>query len=183
MIGPIRCSMPQGCLDPVCRVGNRLVLPNAQNFPAAQGECRFGAQIARDIRLQLRLPICPVGPRQGSVLWAPVPEAPVDEDRDTIAREDNVGSRSDPGFHNGVVDPKPSTTRVKLAAKKPLGKRVAATVGSHRRACCGVRRRRVRGWRHVGRMPWGAVRRPGGRRDGSSADASDLLPSDRSVGA
>jgi hypothetical protein len=174
--------MPKYCLDPVGDFGDRLVLPDAHNYPAAQRERRIGAQIARDIGLQLRLPVRPVGSRQGPVLWTPVPEASIHKDRDTIAREDDVWSRSNPALCDRVINPKPTATSMKLAANKPLGKSVAATVSPHRRACRNVRREGIRSRRHRVRMPWSVVRRPSRRPYRSSADPWDPSLSYRAGG-
>lgn len=68
------------------------VLPEAQDEPALAHEVRVGLAIPLDIASQLSPPPGCVADRLGRVVRASMPEAPVDEDGDARAREEDVGA-------------------------------------------------------------------------------------------
>lgn len=72
-------------------LAGRLVLPSAKNRPSSAFEGLISVMIALPILTDLRSPVLLVGPGHRVVLRASVPEAAVDEDRDFLPREDQVG--------------------------------------------------------------------------------------------
>lgn len=88
-IGSARCANRGG--HPVGGGGSGLVLPDAHDGPASLDERAINQTVSRNVALELRLPVLRVGPGVGRVLGAPMPEAPVDEDRDPGAREYDIG--------------------------------------------------------------------------------------------
>lgn len=94
----------EGCTDPSDGVCGGLVLPDAQDRPAGRGQCALVFEIASTGGLQLAGPPHGVGSREGGVLGAPVPEAPVDEHGDTCAREDDVGLASESGDRSAMLE-------------------------------------------------------------------------------
>jgi hypothetical protein len=61
--------------------------------------------IALDVAVELRKPIFGVAARLASMLWASMPEAPIDEDGDPSPREDDVSSYSQARDPNRIVLP------------------------------------------------------------------------------
>lgn len=72
-------------------LAGRLVLPSAKNRPSGALEVLISVMIALPILTDFRSPVLLVGPGHRVVLRAPVPEATVDEDRDLVPRENQVG--------------------------------------------------------------------------------------------
>ncbi len=72
------------------------------------------------------------------MLWATVPEAAVDEDRDSLAREGAIRPTPPIGHERGVVNAIAKAGGVKQAADRYLGRCVAAHVRSHDRLGCSV---------------------------------------------
>lgn len=77
-------------LDTISRFVGRNVLPETQDVPASLGELTIGVGVSSLVALDLPPPPVAVGSRPDVVLRAPVPEAPVDVDRQTYAGESNV---------------------------------------------------------------------------------------------
>jgi len=75
----------------------RLVLPEPQDGPADFVQCLVVATVTSDVAVELGLPPRAVGLRVRSVLWTPMPEAPVDEDRQPVSRECDVDATSKAG--------------------------------------------------------------------------------------
>lgn len=73
--------------------GRILVLPDLKDKPTGLGELLVVAVIPFNIAQELCSPILLVGPaRVSPMARAPVPKAPVHEDRDPCGAEDNVRS-------------------------------------------------------------------------------------------
>jgi hypothetical protein len=84
---------PKGCLLTI-RFG--LALPDAENAPASGDQCVIGVPIALDVGRDLLSPAFRVGPAKHlrSVHRAAVPVAAVHEDREAVARQDEVRSEA-----------------------------------------------------------------------------------------
>jgi hypothetical protein len=71
-----------------------LVLPDPKNMPAVRDQLGIVPAVALDVPLELREPVRRVCSRTDAVLRALMPEASVDEDRDPLAREDDIRATS-----------------------------------------------------------------------------------------
>lgn len=69
----------------------RLMLPSAKKRPSGTLEGLAGVMIALLILTDLRRPELLVGPGHCVMFRAPVPETPVDDDRELLPGEDDVG--------------------------------------------------------------------------------------------
>jgi hypothetical protein len=92
-----RCSTPltspiDDRLDSIGRCRGVLVLPDPHDRPSGVRQRVVVAPVASDIPIELCLPVVAVGARSRAVLWAPVPEAAVDEHGHARTREDDVGA-------------------------------------------------------------------------------------------
>jgi hypothetical protein len=74
----------------------RLVFPQPYDRPAGLAERGVGGSIAFDILLKLRLPVPRIGRWLATVLGARMPEAAVNEHRDSPRRENDVWPNSHP---------------------------------------------------------------------------------------
>lgn len=126
-------------LDAIGDLDRRLVFPSAHNDPPKGMELLVGVAIPCDVAIQLGSPVRRVGARIGSVLRAPVPEAPVDEDGELMSSEHDV-RLSPPTARQPDREPRTeaSSTPVKDRTHGYLGRGVAPCVGAHGR----TRRRR-----------------------------------------
>jgi len=143
-----RTSFPRdhrgdGCFDATRGRLRSLVFPYAVNLPTGRREHTVVASVTFDVGCELLSP--PAGVRGGlrAMSRAAVPEAAVNENGDSRAYEDDVGSTPYAGYGR-VVDAVAQSALVQLSAKRQLGLRVAPTVGAHRGAG-GRRGRRRRG--------------------------------------
>lgn len=84
--------MPVAALDEVGRRGRVLMLPDPQHRPTKIAQLPALPGVPLDIRLELVLPPLAVVAGRGSVLGAPVPEAAIDEHRQSSPREAHVRS-------------------------------------------------------------------------------------------
>src|SRR5699024_3363246 len=111
-----------------------LVLPEPEDAPSCVGERACGPEIAFSVRNDLRPPIGDVGLRLHVMLRAAVPEAPVDEDCDPNAREDDV--RSAPAIRRirGEVHAIAEAGCVQATTDLELDGGVSACVRAHRAA-------------------------------------------------
>ena len=62
----------------------------AERAPPGGGQGLIDPVIASHVAVELRPPVVAVGAGAGPVLWAPMPEAAVDEDGDPPPREDDI---------------------------------------------------------------------------------------------
>lgn len=95
------------------------VLPVAEHCPAVLAEDRVGFAVSFDVSLQFREPVVPVSFRDCRVLWAPVPETPVNEDRDLLASEHDVCAAS--SAERRVVDSIPEACLVQQPSHGDFG--------------------------------------------------------------
>lgn len=110
------------------------VLPRTHHGPAAGAEFGVVSRISRAVLLDFRRPVFGVRRRrERPVLGAPVPEAPVDKERESLLGEDHVWSDRTCGTlgPDGKVDPEPQTFRVKPGTNGSLETRVASAVRRH----------------------------------------------------
>lgn len=114
------------------------MLPETQDLPARLEEQGVGVGVAFSVALDLWAPVATVGSCSGSVLWASVPVAAVDEHGDLGACEDEVCSAVEAGEWTGI-DAVSESEGVDGSSYGHLGLGVAAPVALHRRA--GSRRR------------------------------------------
>src|SRR4051794_11799865 len=103
----------------------RLVLPVAQDCPSSGLERGGVAPVALHVAVELLRPVRVVCPRRRPVVWASVPEAPVDKDCHARPDEHDVGSTSEPP-DGGVVLSKSKPTTMQRAAYCDLGRGVSA---------------------------------------------------------
>lgn len=109
------------------------MFPDSVDCPSRLGEFMVVSSVAIDVRLELLLPPSSVRRRSRCVLGAAVPEAPVDEHDQSVAREDDVRSAAE-SDDRGVVYTEASATLVELSSQRELRAGVAASIGAHRRA-------------------------------------------------
>jgi hypothetical protein len=89
-----------------------LMLPDANNFPTARRQFGVVSAVATGVAFELRDPVCAVSVRQVPVLWAPVPEAAIDEHSNASAVKDDVRATGKLSDRPHVL-PEPETSLVK----------------------------------------------------------------------
>lgn len=119
-----------GCDDDLRDCIRILMFPEAEHSPSGIAQKVVCLAIALDVPLQLRQPIVGVALGQARMLWTPVPEAAVDEDRNLPLREHNIRSASPP--ERSEIYSVPHTRGVDSASHSGLRLRVAPAVGEHR---------------------------------------------------
>lgn len=105
------------------------MLPNAYHYPSLLPEFHVGVGIPPTVRLDLISPPVCVLFRPRAVLRTAVPEAPVDEDRDSLAGEGDVGATTE--VRQGVVHAKAETAAVKQRPKRGLGGGIPLSLRLH----------------------------------------------------
>ena len=146
----------------------RLVLPDPNDGPTLRFESCVRIGVAAPVALDLRPPPLGVLLRPGAVLGAPVPEAPVDEDRNPKPGKGDVGAA--PEVRQGIVDPKAEPAAVEQRAKSGLCSGVPLSLRLH--ATQGIRR-------GSGRVPPYAL----GHRDESTAAMATRIERRKDEGA
>ena len=113
-----------------------LMFPEPEDRPSCGGKPLIGVPIASAVPGDLLFPVVGVGRSLGVVLWAAVPEAAVEEDRDALSGEDHVSSapkvRKGPGSY-----PVSKSEGMRGPAQGHFGTGVTAPVGLHASACSG----------------------------------------------
>jgi hypothetical protein len=71
------------------------MLPDADDLPSCLGKGIIVVAVASDVAIELLGPVIGVRARRGPVLRAPMPEAPVNEHRDPLPGEYDVGSAAE----------------------------------------------------------------------------------------
>ena len=71
------------------------MLPNAKNFPSTVPESSCDFKITSFVRFELLLPEFLVGGGHGAVLRAAVPEAPINENSQSLRAEHEIGLSED----------------------------------------------------------------------------------------
>lgn len=106
------------------------MLPDPDTQPSCLGEECVNLPVPIDVALELRSPVIRVGLWIRRVIGAAVPEAPIDEDGDTSAPKDEIGSSPD-RFQGSSGDPISKALAVEYAAKREFRGRVARSVSLH----------------------------------------------------
>ncbi len=111
-------------------VVERVVLPDANDYPAGRGERHVRFFVSLAVPVDLGGPPCRVAPRDPAMLRAPMPETPVDEHGDLRAREGNVdGPARNP--RNRLLHPESKTACMERLPEPDLRERVSARVLGH----------------------------------------------------
>lgn len=118
------------------------MFPHTDDRPTLGLHTRRCIEIAIPVGLQLLLPVVDVDARSASVVSTAVPEAPVDEDRDLVAREHHVGSPPEGGDRSSA-DTEPQSESVEVPTQGQFRFRVRALVPDHDSATTGARRPRL----------------------------------------
>jgi hypothetical protein len=95
------------------------MLPNPDDLPSGLGKGIVVVAVASDVAIELLGPVVGVCARRGPVLRAPMPEAPVNEHRDSLAWEYDVSSAAK-SLQRSMVLPKPEPPLMQLRAKRQL---------------------------------------------------------------
>ena len=119
------------------------MLPEPHDGPTCASELLRRVAVALTVPLQLIAPLCGVGLRHRAMQRAAMPDASIDEDRDAMANEGDVGAGPQIGEWL-VVESKPKTASMKDQAKMSFGLDIASSDTLH--ACrigggSGVRKR------------------------------------------
>lgn len=120
----------QRLLDEVGRQLRGGVLPCPHHCPSQGGKACVSGTVALSVRVQLLRPPFRVRDRDGLVVGALVPEAAVDEDHNTRAREHDVGSTAEGGLRP-VVHSKAAAASVEDAPQLDLGFGVLRALARH----------------------------------------------------
>src|SRR4051794_33338127 len=89
-----RPTFAHGRLDAIRSLFRFLVFPHTDHCPSRIEQRSVGSSIASLIGVNFLSPPRRVRLRPGCVLWAPMPEAPVNKDRNPCPREYQIGSPS-----------------------------------------------------------------------------------------
>src|SRR4051794_39959051 len=103
------------------------MLPDAYDSPASVNELLVLPAVPRHVRVKFRRPPWAVVPRRGPVVWAPVPEAAIHEDRETRPSEHDVR----PTGQLPVLLAEPEPAAVQLPAQCQLRASVTARHALH----------------------------------------------------
>lgn len=122
--------MAHGAFHAAGGLAGVLMLPDAQHPPPRSTQPAIGVCIAQSIGLDLCPPIRGVGLWPGPMLGTPVPEAAIDEDRNTSAGEEDVcaPSKARQGL---AIDPKPESATMQQRTDGQLRPGVTRAVRSH----------------------------------------------------
>jgi hypothetical protein len=106
------------------------VLPEAQHLPAMLLKVSNRSRVALAVLDELLRPPGAVGSRHLAVIGAAVPEAPVDEDGNLLAREGDV-DRTTWEVRNWILDPVSASGGMQESAERDLWSGVAPRVSAH----------------------------------------------------
>ena len=109
------------------------MFPNPQDAPSGCGEAFVGIEIAPLVRLNLVSPEIGIALGARAMLWATVPKAAVDEDRNAMAREGDIWPRCAPPSANPKIHAVPEPSSVQQGSDCELRLRVTALRGTHGR--------------------------------------------------
>ena len=112
-------------------LGRHLVLPYPDDDPPCGREGDIVAAIASDIPVELLTPPLAVGLGCLTMQRTAVPEASVDEHRDTSTCEDDIGSHEHRVNHEAEVLAEPEPAGVQDRPETELGSGVRSAVGLH----------------------------------------------------
>jgi hypothetical protein len=99
-------------LDAICRVDDRLVLPDANHEPTVPCQTGIVPSIASDVRRELRRPVVGVLLRGFVVKWAHMPEASINEHCDATTREADVDADTRSRHSHQMVFPEAKSSPV-----------------------------------------------------------------------
>jgi hypothetical protein len=88
------------------------VLPEPEHTPSISGQKRISSSISVTIAVDFLAPPVPVRLRPSDVLWATMPKAPIDEDGDTRAHEEQISFL--PSALDASIDPESESESVYL---------------------------------------------------------------------
>lgn len=108
-----------------------IVFPYAYHRPAVRSERFVYSLIPNSIAFELGSPIRLIHPRLPPMLRAPVPEASVNENRDSLFREHQVWPDADILRKNHLMFPEPIASSVKKRAQGNLGLGIKTPVAAH----------------------------------------------------
>jgi hypothetical protein len=80
------------------------MLPDPDDLPTCRGQQAVDPIVSLSIPIELRTPILAVCLRRPSVVGAAMPEAAIDEHRDSLGREHDVCSMSDALYRASVLE-------------------------------------------------------------------------------
>jgi len=106
------------------------MLPNPHNLPSASGQSLIGIAIASSVGVDLVAPEFSIAFRPSAMLWATVPEAPIDEDSHFRPRENNVYTSMRKWRHH-LVDAVSQAYCMEATSHPHLGGRVALASPRH----------------------------------------------------
>lgn len=127
----LRSDGAHDCFDSIGSAYRIFVFPCADYLPSGPRECSVVALVARSVAGDLRASVVTVCPRLRAVLWAAMPVAAINEDRDSFPHEDNVRSNGVASEPDAPIEPVAQTSLVKLYADRELRSRVSAPVPDH----------------------------------------------------
>ncbi len=115
------------------------MLPDSHDEPAGAGQKPSGLVVPAAVPGDLVGPVPAVDVvRAAAVLWAPVPEAAIDENRHTGRAEHNVGFAPE-AWQGCLVQPVTKPQSVQRAAKDKFGRCALAALDAHAPANCVAR--------------------------------------------
>jgi hypothetical protein len=121
-----------------------LMLPDSHHTPARFRESCVGACIPRNVRVKFRLPVSTIRARLSTMLRTPMPETPVNVDRDLRRRKHDVGSSQDTACPDRSVDAVAQPSAVEFSSKSELRECVPSPIRPHRRLSGETGRGRIR---------------------------------------
>lgn len=114
----------EGALNTVGSGLDALVLPDTHDPPSRGLKGRIGETVSLDVAAELRRPVPLVASRPPAMHRAHMPEAPMNKDGNTSAREDEVGADAPAREVDPEVLPKAPSSSVQLGTERPLRLRV-----------------------------------------------------------
>lgn len=145
-------SPPDGRFDPIGGVSNGFVFPDSQDQPSVPFKLEICATIAIHIRSELALPESAIRLREHAVVGARVPKAAVDEDGNTLGREEDVHLRAQT-YDRTSMNAVTQSAREQLSTYRSLRACVSRPIGTHRRTSGGGGGR----WRSHDRKRYGVA--------------------------
>ena len=115
-----------------------LVLPGAHDPPACRRKRLVYCPIALYVAGEFGRPVVGIGTRRVAVLRAAVPKAPVDEDCQAGAGEDDIRTHKSLRRADRIVDAVAEARVMEHAAQRHLGASVTPAVATHPVADLGV---------------------------------------------
>jgi hypothetical protein len=127
------CStLIDSCCNAVRHNHGLFVLPCTDHTPPRLAKRRINRRITLSIPLDLRTPVRGVRAWRRVVIWAPMPEAAVDEHSYTRAGEKQVRGPRQRG-ERSCGDPEPQPEPMRCAADRAFGSRIALAIPQHDR--------------------------------------------------